>query len=173
MAKHVAAKSWIKYHQPNLPNTPAAALAFIEAQIIPLLPNVSLIGSSLGGYYAAFLAQKYRLAAALVNPAAYPDRLLVDLLGPQQNPYSGEAFVLGHEHIAELQAMQVGHFDRPERIAVWLQTGDEVLDYNLAAQYYGACQLHIEPGGNHEFIGFERHLEPILTFLQIAKPETV
>lgn len=173
MADFVAPKTWIKYHQPNLANTPAKALAQLEQEIIPLLPHVSLIGSSLGGYYAAFLAQKYDLPAVLINPAAYPDKLLQDLLGPHQNPYTGQTFVLNEQHIAELQAMQVQGFSRPEAIQVLLQSGDEVLDYQHAAQYYKDCQVCIEPGGTHEFTGFERYLEPILTFLQIAEPETL
>jgi hypothetical protein len=35
------------------------------------------------------------------------------------------------------------------RYQVWLQTGDETLDYRLAQQYYRACALRIQAGGDH------------------------
>ena len=50
----------------------------------------------------------------------------------------------------------------PERFHVWLQTGDETLDYRDAERYYGACTLRIEQGGDHGFQGFHRQLPLLL-----------
>lgn len=165
--------SSIIFHQPTLASYPADAISRLEQEISPLLPHVSLIGSSLGGYYAAFLAQKYQLAAVLLNPAAHPYDLLQDMLGKHTNPYTGEVFTLTEQHIAELQALDVKSFSCPQRIRVLIQTGDEVLDYRQAASKYKACQVQLEEGGCHEFLGFEQHIAGIIEFLQLNHTENL
>jgi uncharacterized protein len=77
---------------PDLPHRPAAAIAMVAARIereIPLAA-VTFIGSSLGGYYATWLAEHYGSHAVLINPAVRPYDDLRPFLGPQRNPYTGE-----------------------------------------------------------------------------------
>lgn len=101
----------------------------------------------------------------LVNPAVTPYQLLVDYLGPQQNPYSGENYVLEPQHIDELKALDVITITQPQRLWVLLQQGDEVLDYRQAALKYAHCRLTIEANGDHSFCDFERFPATILQFL--------
>ncbi len=152
------------YLCPALPNSPGAAIAQVEADLAHLEGPVTLVGSSLGGFYATHLAEKHGWKAVLVNPAVHAHTLLQSALGPQTNWHTGEKWVLTGQHLAELAAMDVQAITRPERYLLLAQTGDEVLDYRDAVAYYAGATHIIEDGGDHGFAGFERHFQTILDF---------
>ena len=151
---------------PQLGFDPEQALAVATRVIEEAGPRIrGIVGSSLGGYYAAVLSQRFGLPAALVNPAVYPYRLLQDYLGPQHNPYSGEHYTLTEAHVAALAAMDPGEPDDPQRLFMLLQTGDETLDYRQALARFPASPAWIQAGGDHRFQRFEVVLPAIMAFL--------
>jgi uncharacterized protein len=153
------------YLCPALPNGPRDAVAQVEAELALRRPeSITLIGSSLGGFYATHLAEKHGWKAVLVNPAVHAHKLLRDALGPQTNWHTGEQWVLTQAHLLELAAMDAEAITRPERYLLLAQTGDEVLDYREAVAYYAGATQIIETGGDHSFAGFERHFQTILDF---------
>lgn len=124
----------------------------------------ALVGSSLGGYYATYLAEKHDLYAVLINPAAFAYQSLAPAVGPQRNLYTGESFDFTEQHLAELAQLEVPRPSRPERFWLMVETGDEVLDYREAvAKYAGARQTVIE-GGDHSFRHFADYLDAIIDF---------
>jgi uncharacterized protein len=131
-----------------------------------LSDGITLIGSSLGGFYAGYLAEKYAINAILVNPAVSAHELLVDYLGDQVNPYTQEEYQLTTEHIAQLQKLDAP-MTSAERYWLMLQEGDEVLDYSKALNKYPDVRLTLEPLGDHSFVNFERHINNILTFSKL------
>jgi predicted esterase YcpF (UPF0227 family) len=151
---------------PNLSPYPQQAWLQIAA-IVARYPEhqLGVVGSSLGGYYATKVNQAFNCPAVIINPAVKPYELLVDFLGENTNPYTQNTFILGEEHIDELRALDCPALVQPETIWALLQTDDEVLDYRQATAKYNAVKLTIEQGGDHAFIGFERYLSDILTFL--------
>ncbi|MNZ48267.1 esterase YqiA [compost metagenome] len=152
---------------PALHHDPRQAIAQLEAEIAAAERPV-LVGSSLGGYYATFLAERHGLKALLINPAVRVQRYFADYLGPQQNHYSGERWELTGEHIAALAALEVPPPQDPARFHVWLQTGDETLDYREAADYYRHCTLDIQSGGDHGYQGFAARLPELFAFAGFA-----
>lgn len=128
---------------------------------------VCLIGSSLGGYYATWLAERYDCRAVLINPAVNPYELLRNHLGTNTNFYTGEHYELTEEHIEQLRELDVPQITKPDRYLLMLQTGDEVLDYKLAIEKYRAVPSIVEEGGGHEFMGFDRHIATVLAFCGI------
>jgi predicted esterase YcpF (UPF0227 family) len=150
---------------PDLPHRPAQAIALAERLIREAAGGeVVLVGSSLGGYYATWLAERHGLKAVLVNPAVRPARDLSAYLGPLENLYTHERWELTPEHVAELEALAVPAVTRPERYYLLAQTGDEVLDWREAAAFYaGARQLVID-GGDHGFQDFGMRIPGILQF---------
>jgi len=151
---------------PNLSPYPQQAWLQIAA-IVAAYPEhqLGVVGSSLGGYYATKVNQAFNCPAVIVNPAVKPYELLVDYLGGNSNPYTEHTFTLAKQHMDELRALDCLALVHPETIWVLLQTDDEVLDYRQATAKYNAAKLTIEQGGDHAFIGFERYLSDILTFL--------
>ncbi|MCK0511830.1 YqiA/YcfP family alpha/beta fold hydrolase [Aromatoleum buckelii] len=164
-AKGLAHAFWCE----QLPVSPRAAIALVEAQIAhcrrerPEL-RPTLVGSSLGGFYATWLAEKHRLAAALVNPAVVAPLSLEAWIGPQTNLYTGERFDFTIRHIEELRALDIAAITRPERYWLLAETGDEVLDYRDAvAKYAGARQI-VLAGGDHGFSRWNDYLDALLAF---------
>ena len=152
---------------PALHHHPRQAIAQCE-QAIAELGAPLLIGSSLGGYYATHLAARHGLKALLINPAVQPHARFDGYLGPQQNLYSGETWQLTHEHIQALAELEVAPPQDPQRFQVWLQTGDETLDYRQAQAWYRACALRIQPGGDHSYQGFAAQLPALFAFAGFA-----
>jgi len=131
----------------------------------------SLIGSSLGGYFANYLANKYQLHAVLINPAIKPFTLLEDYIGEQVNTYTNTVYQVTAQHMLDLKAIEQSApiFDDQQKnnYLVMVQTGDEVLDYQQAVDKFQHCRLIKEQGGDHSFIGFDEKLPIIADFLQI------
>jgi uncharacterized protein len=149
---------------PKLPDRPAEAIALAERELAKHAPDpVTFVGSSLGGFYATYLAEAHGTRAVLLNPAVTPQADLESYLGTQRNLYSGEEYELTPAHLAEWRALAVP-VTRPERYLLIVETGDEVLDYRAAvAKYRGARQVVVE-GGDHTLKSFPEHLPLILEF---------
>ncbi|GIU45309.1 YqiA/YcfP family alpha/beta fold hydrolase [Shewanella algidipiscicola] len=162
----------LSFFQPQLPATPAAAMTLlieIVEQALAKGESLHFIGSSLGGYFASYLAETYGGRAVLINPAVTPYALFDDFIGQQYNPYTDETYQILPEHKQEVALYDTEVILNPERFLVLLQSGDEVLDYQQAVNKYHCCQLLIEAGGDHSFIGYEQQLDRICQFLFLNK----
>ena len=153
---------------PELPLRPAQAISALESLVEEHREaGVSLIGSSLGGYYATWLSEKYGVRSVLVNPAVRPYELLSQYVGPQTNLYTGARDELTPADIDALRALEVGRIT-PGRYLLMVRTGDEVLDYRAAVERYrGATQQVIE-GGDHGFSDFGEYLDAALAFCGVT-----
>jgi uncharacterized protein len=154
---------------PDLSFEPATALAQLMRACKGIRPDdLTIIGSSLGGFYANVLAEKLGCRAILLNPSITPFVTLQQYLGVQTNIYTGENFEFTTTHIAQLTEMFVSQISAPSRYFLIVETGDEVLDYSAAVEYYqGAAQL-VMPGGDHELKSFTQHIETVLQFAGIG-----
>ena len=159
----------IRFYCPQLPPYPAQTQAILQRQVEPLLSGpVYLMGSSLGGFWATWLAETYDLRALLVNPAVRPQAFMPAYLEVDLKGYhTDHSYRLNAGHIDEIIAADVP-VNRHSNYWLLVQTGDETLDYRQAVTKYQGCRQTIEPGGDHSFQGFERYLEPGLAFLRGA-----
>ena len=168
------------YFLPQLHDRPGAAMRTVEdwigmtragaAQHSNSGDELAFVGSSLGGFYATYLAERYDAKAILINPAIRPFASLAAYLGPQRNPYTGVSYELTPEHLTELEAMRVPRITRPQRYLLLVQTGDELLDYRAAVAYFaGAWQL-VEGGGDHAYREFGAQIPTILRFAGVELP---
>ena len=132
--------------------------------------ELTFVGSSLGGFYATYLAERHDAKAVLINPAIRPFESLAAYLGPQRNPYTGVSYELTREHFAELEAMRVSRITHPERYLLLVQTGDELLDYRAAVAYYGGAWQLVEGGGDHAYREFGAQIATILRFAGVELP---
>ncbi len=161
-----------RLHVPALDFSPAHAVAAVEAWIRGNVAApeqwLTLVGSSLGGFYATYLAERLGARAVLVNPAIRPYDDLAAYAGPQTNLYTGAAFVVTEAHFDELRALAVPRITRPSRYFLLVQSGDEVLDWREAVAYYGGAFQHVEGGGDHAFQGFAARIPAILRFAGVV-----
>lgn len=150
---------------PDLPDRPAAAIAQLEALIAASRGPAKLIGSSLGGFYAAYLADKHRLKAIHVNPCVACDDKLAGLVGQvQKNWHTGAEYLFSAEHAAELRTLRLPRLARPEHHLLLVETGDSVLDYREAVAYFAGARQVVLDGGDHGFTRFAEYLPAILEF---------
>jgi predicted esterase YcpF (UPF0227 family) len=153
----------IEYLVPELHHRPAQAVSQVEGSCLGKNPgDITLIGSSLGGFYATAVAEKVGCRAVLLNPAVHPHMHFERYLGPQRNLYTHEEFVLTREHVDELRALDVPAITRPERYWLFVETGDDVLDYREAVAYYRHALHAVIRGGDHALSSFPEHVPDIV-----------
>lgn len=153
---------------PDLSFEPVVALAqLMSACKNSRADDLTIIGSSLGGFYANVLTEKLGCRAILLNPSITPFETLRDHLGEQTNIYTGEKFEFNSIHIAQLKTMFVSRVTKPSRYLLMVETGDEVLDYSAAVDYYQGAKQLVIPGGDHELKSFPQHIETVLQFAGI------
>ncbi|WP_343649756.1 YqiA/YcfP family alpha/beta fold hydrolase [Herbaspirillum sp.] len=157
------------YLCPQLPASPAAAIALAGAMVAGVDPaQLTVVGSSLGGFYATWLAEHLGCRAVLLNPAVKPPRDLESYVGVTTQYHSDEPFEFKHEYIAELRSLVVPAISRPQRYLLLAATGDEVLDWReMVAHYPGARQIVIQ-GSDHGMAEFVDYLDEVLAFCGIA-----
>ena len=164
-----------RLHVPALTTAPAAAVASVAAWIerevgARAASALTLVGSSLGGYYATVLAERFGARAALINPAVRPFDDLRRYLGVQENLYSGERFEVTAAHFAELAAMRVPRITRPERYFLLQRSGDEVLDWREAVAFYAGAAQYVAGGGDHGWVDFDAEVPAVLRFAGASPP---
>ncbi len=148
---------------PDLPFRPIEAIAALQA-LQERHPVDLLVGASLGGFYATWLNRERPTPSVLINPVVRPYELLADHLGTQTRWCDGQTFEFTRADAEPLKAMYRPHLRPDEHYLVLLQTGDEVLDYRQAADYYRDQQVIIEHGGNHRFENLADYLPKIAAF---------
>jgi uncharacterized protein len=166
-ARHGAAQRLIV---PALPPSPREAMAILEREIAAAGP-VALIGSSLGGFYATWLAEHHGLRAVLINPAVRPWALLGGYQGDLANYHTGERTRLEPGWADELRHYEVADLRAPENLLVMVQTGDETLNWRDAWDYYADCHLYRALGGSHGFDDFDAVIPLVLRFSGISLTE--
>ncbi len=172
-------KAGIEWHCPQLPPSPAQAFELIwhwafkaeishdEAQRITL----AIIGSSLGGFYAAALTERLLRVGiyarcVLLNPAPYPARDLSAYIGRVKNWHTQDDFAFTQQHVDELKVIETQAFTRPERYMAIITQGDEVLEWREMTQRYPAGLMRLLEGGDHAISDFEMYADEVLAFCQ-------
>jgi len=126
------------------------------------------VGSSLGGFYATWLAEQLNTKAALINPAVQPWKLLDKYTGIQHNYHTGKAWELNPAWVNELHNFAIEKPAYPHNLLLLTQTGDETLNWQDGWNLYQDCHLYRGLGGSHGFEDFDAFIPLILRFLDIS-----
>jgi len=176
-------KKWLEIYRPEITFT-CPFLTPYPHETRPTLENIiehslsdpggvaCVMGSSLGGFWATWLVEKYNIKAVLINPAVKLTLFNQEYINvPLKNYHTEDTYQLAESDIDEYHRLNLETISRPENYFVMLQTGDEVLDYQLAVKKYEGSKLLIEEGGDHSFINFESKIPQAIEFLE-SKSET-
>ncbi len=166
MATHFAATAH-RFVCPQLPASPALAME-LTCELIEdrgdAAKDWALIGSSLGGFYATFLAERYGCRAALLNPAVHPDVDLGAHIG-ESFAYNGETpFEFKAGYLDQLVALKVAAITQPKRYFLLAATDDEVLDWHHMRDHYRGAQQHIIEGSDHAISEFVHFVDVVASF---------
>lgn len=166
----------IPFHVLDYPaHQPHAAVASITRAITGALAAtpeepVILMGSSMGGFYAQFLAAALDVVdgVIMINPALQPQLTLKPYIGTNINMVTGEPFELSRQDFDDLAEYDLGPVPAVKPVLVLLDEGDEVIDYRVAAEFYrNRAEVLIYPGGSHRFEHIEQAIEEIEKFLEL------
>ncbi|MBY0242491.1 MAG: alpha/beta fold hydrolase [Burkholderiaceae bacterium] len=153
------------YLCPQLPASPSQAMA-LALSLIDGVPTTELtvIGSSLGGYYATWLAERLGCRAVLLNPAIVPRLDLAPYVGVTTQYHSDQPFEFKPGYIEQLRALEVARITRPERYYLIAASGDEVLDYRDMVAHYAGARQHVIDGSDHAISEFASYVDEVLRF---------
>lgn len=156
---------------PPLPVSPRAAaeVALASAQLEEPA-QLYLVGSSLGGYYATWIAERLGCRAALLNPAIRPYEHLQAQVGWHTGHGAGPAVQVRPEYLDELRVLETPGLTNPSRYLLIAATGDEVIDYREMVQKYADCPRLLIEGSDHALSDFARYLPEVLRFCGVTPP---
>lgn len=159
---------------PSYPMQPDHAIEFLTTflkQECPEPQKTILLGSSLGGYYAQYLARQFDMQVILINPALHPVKTLAAHLGMQTNYYTQETYRFAEPELERLKKYDV---EKPCQnyvpTLVLLDKGDEVIPFQWALEKYQACaDCKVFEGGNHDFLHLTESLGLIRDFANAVR----
>jgi predicted esterase YcpF (UPF0227 family) len=166
--------AWIERNKPDvvwwcpqLPPSPRTAIAMLQQGIANWpLDRMAVVGSSLGGFYASWIAEQTGCRAVLLNPAVNPARDLLRYIGDQTSWHDpSEHFFFRAEFVDELQALTLPVLTRPERYLAVIAKGDELLDWREMLARCEGARIHLLEGSNHALSDFELQLPTVMGFL--------
>ena len=159
-----------EYLCPQLPVSPKAAMDLALSLTRNLDPaGLTLLGSSLGGYYATYLAEHLGCRAVMLNPAMRAFEKLAHYVGPQTMYHDeGSSFEFKPEYLDELKQMYVPAITRPERYFLIAATGDELLDWREMADNFPGARHKIIEGSDHGLSDFADYMDEVLAFAGVA-----
>ncbi|MBS7351010.1 MAG: esterase [Comamonas sp.] len=167
VAQHHPKVQWLC---PQLPPSPRQAMQEVLAQVANWpSAQMAVVGSSLGGYYASYIAQQKGCKSALLNPSTQPERSLAAYIGqhPQWHEPS-QAIFFKPEYLDELRALDCSHLPPAGAELGIFATGDELLNWQDMAARYPQAQQHIVQGSDHALSDFAQHLPTLMAFLDLA-----
>jgi hypothetical protein len=177
-AKAQQMAAWMHTHRPEvhwwcpqLPPSPREAMAMVAERIDGWpADRMAVVGSSLGGFYATWVAERTGCPAVLLNPAVHPARDLANYIGEQQSWHDpAEHFFFRPEYVDELHTLAVPAITRPERYFAVIAQGDEVLDWREMQARYPGAHVKLLEGNDHALSDFaSAHLPDVVKFLQLA-----
>ena len=155
----------IEWYCPQLHASPQESMDMVRRHIdASKADRLSVIGSSLGGFYTNYLAEQYGCKGIALNPAVRAGRELEPHVGMMTAYDSEEPFDFRAEYIDELNRMQVESITLPERYLLLAATGDELLDWREMAAFYPGAQQIIIQGSDHGIHNYSEYLDSVVGF---------
>lgn len=128
--------------------------------------TMAVAGSSLGGFYATWVAERTGCKAVLLNPAVDPARDLVAYIGEQTHWHAPEeSFYFKSEYVQELRDLACGPLQSPDQYFCIIAKGDEVLDWREMHARYRQCKMLLLARGDHAIGDYARHLPVVMAHL--------
>ncbi len=170
MAQHMAMRHPdVTWWCPQLPPSPRDAIAALMLGVANWPHNtMAVVGSSLGGFYATWVAEQTGCKAVLLNPAVDPARDLARHIGEHTQWHDPQQrFFFLSEYVQELCDLKVPGLTRADRYLSVIAKGDELLDWQEMHARYADTHLRLLEGGDHALTDFSLHLPAIMAFLAL------
>ena len=160
----------VQWWCPQLPPSPRAAMAEVLAGVAGWpRDHMAVVGSSLGGFYAAWVAARTGCRYVVLNPAVFPSRDLARHIGEQTAWHDPqERFFFQSGYVDELRELESAPPPDPSRGMAVIAQGDELLDWREMQAGHSGTRLRLIEGSDHALSDFDRHIDAVLEFLDLA-----
>ena len=166
LESYLKGEKFINFESPNLNTSPSRAISQIEKIINKSSKRFCLVGSSLGGLYATFLADKYNLRSVTINPVVRNHISgMKDLVGSHKNFHTDEEYEFTIKDYMDLQKLGPKELKNPLNHLCLIKMSDEVLDHNKTFLYFSKSYVLSEKEGNHSYDDFFEKIPLILDFM--------
>ena len=156
----------INLESPNLNTSPSRAISQIEKIIKESSSRVCVLGSSLGGLYATFVADKYDLKSVTINPVVRNHISgMKDIVGSHKNFHTDEEYEFTTKDYLDLQKLGLKELKKPLNHLCFIKMSDEVLDHNKTLAYFSKSYVLSEKGGNHSYDDLFEKIPLILDYM--------
>ncbi|MFL2732416.1 MAG: YqiA/YcfP family alpha/beta fold hydrolase [Gammaproteobacteria bacterium] len=156
----------INLESPNLNSSPSRAISQVEKIIKESSSKVCVLGSSLGGLYATFIADKYNLKSVTINPVVRNHISgMKDIVGSHKNFHTNEEYEFTTKDYLDLQKLGLKELKKPLNHLCFIKMSDEVLDHNKTLAYFSKSYVLSEKGGNHSYDDFFEKIPLILDYM--------
>ena len=156
----------INLESPNLNSSPSRAISQVEKIIKESSSKVCVLGSSLGGLYATFIADKYNLKSVTINPVVRNHISgMKDIVGLHKNFHTDEEYEFTTKDYLDLQKLGLKELKKPLNHLCFIKMSDEVLDHNKTLAYFSKSYVLSEKGGNHSYDDFFEKIPLILDYM--------
>ena len=172
-ARVAQAHTGVTWWCPQLPPSPRDAMALVQQGIAGWpAAGMAVAGSSLGGFYATWVAEQTGCAKVLLlNPAVNPARDLAKYIGEQTAWHDpDQRFYFRSEYVDELRALECPTLARPGRYFALIAKGDELLDWREMAARYPQAHVKLLEGGDHALSDFPQYMDEVFGWLDLATP---
>jgi predicted esterase YcpF (UPF0227 family) len=173
--KAVRLRALLAPHPVQAPDYPAHRPHQAIAHLTGFFSNLgaarpAVVGSSMGGFYGQWLARRFPFSHLyLINPALAPWELLSPRIGEIMTTADGESYRITAELIEQTRAYRVVNPCEGVPTTLFLDRGDETIDYRIAESMYRHCgRLRIWDGGSHAFQHLEEAAEDMRTLLDAS-----
>eukprot|EP01066_Platyproteum_vivax_P002652 Platyproteum_vivax@DN13258_c0_g1_i1.p1 len=167
----------VRLECPVLPVSPQQAINLTMGLATKLLSlaggdpaSLCLIGSSLGGFYAIYIAEKLGCKAVLLNPGIMADESLKPYIGEHTYYHDPtQKFHFTQQHVDELIELKTPHITRPDRYYLLAAKGDELLNWKDMVDFCQGSWLVVLEGGDHGLTDFEEHVDAVMRWI-VCRP---
>lgn len=171
MGRHIHAHHpQLTWWCPQLPASPRQAIDRLLGGVADWpRGQMAVMGSSLGGFYAAWLSAQLDCPAVLINPAVHPSRDLARYIGEHPVWHDpAQSIFFEPVYVQELEALESQPLPTHPATLALIAKGDEVLDWREMLARHQAGQVRLIEGSDHALSDFELYLPEILDFLRLA-----
>jgi len=149
----------VKVIAPNLSPNPKQAVSQLHSIIATDPESTIVVGTSLGGFYATYIACLYDIPAFIINPSLEPHVSLIKQVGKHTRYGTGEEYEFHSQYIDELKML----FDKLHKsdkdgnnLHFYLADNDDVVTFDkLDSLFPNKAHVKTFAGAGHRFSRFK------------------
>lgn len=150
---------------PDLPLDPQECMKVCEDTLRTASNDTIIMGASLGGFYAYYLASKFQRDCLLINPVFNPSQEAKKILESEEN-LDKKKMILNAANMYLAIESNLKSLKKPEHCFIALGSHDTTIDPIVSAEYFSHAHVQSYADGHYMHQNFEEILEDFEDYLE-------